>query len=79
MRTKRHHNNKGKQQVRTGKTYDSLRFISRKLGLPFRTNAASPLQKPNEAERASDSEKPSEAQRATVSQKPKVIERANSS
>lgn len=35
-KVRRHHNNYGKQQVRSGKTALQLKAICRRLGLPFR-------------------------------------------
>lgn len=35
MKTRRHHNNKGHRQIRRGKTYDQVKHMARRLGLPF--------------------------------------------
>ena len=34
MKTRRHHNNKGLRQVRTGKTRAQVKAIAKRLGLP---------------------------------------------
>ncbi len=35
MKFRRHHNNKGSRTVRSGKTYDQVRAMSKRLGIPF--------------------------------------------
>jgi hypothetical protein len=35
MKVRRHHNNKGTRQVKRGKTFEQLKRIAKKLGLPF--------------------------------------------
>lgn len=35
MKTRRHHNNKGNKQVRTGKTVDQVRRMAKKLGIEY--------------------------------------------
>jgi hypothetical protein len=37
VKTRRHHNNKGTQQIKRGKTTVQLKRIARKLRLPFKT------------------------------------------
>jgi hypothetical protein len=34
MKTRRHHNNKGIRQIKRGKTYEQLRRIAKRLGIP---------------------------------------------
>lgn len=36
MKTRRHHNNRGDRQVRTGKTRDQVDRIARRLGVPVK-------------------------------------------
>jgi hypothetical protein len=44
MKTRRHHNNRGDRQVRTGKTRDQVARIGRRLGIPVaRTNRLATL------------------------------------
>lgn len=35
MKTRRHHNNKGYRQIKRGKTFDQVRAMARRLGVPF--------------------------------------------
>lgn len=35
MKFRRHHNNKGSRKIRRGKTYDEVRRMAQRLGLPF--------------------------------------------
>jgi hypothetical protein len=35
MKTRRHHNNTGARQVKTGKTWDQVKAMARRLGVPF--------------------------------------------
>ena len=42
MKTHRHHNNKGARQVRRGKTYNQLKAMCRRLGLPFVSGKQAP-------------------------------------
>jgi len=35
VRPRRHHNNKGERQVRRGRTYNQVKAMCRRLGLPF--------------------------------------------
>lgn len=37
MKTRRHHNNKGQRQVKTGRTVDQVKRMARRLGIPFGT------------------------------------------
>lgn len=35
MKTRRHHNNKGLRQIKTGKTADHVRRMARRLGIRY--------------------------------------------
>lgn len=35
MKFRRHHNNKGSRKIRRGKTYDEVKRMAQRLGLPF--------------------------------------------
>jgi hypothetical protein len=35
MKTRRHHNNTGYRQVKNGKTWDQVKAMARRLGVPF--------------------------------------------
>jgi hypothetical protein len=41
LRSRRHHNNRGDRQIRTGKTAQQLAAMCRRLKLPFRAGAPS--------------------------------------
>lgn len=40
MKTRRHHNNKGIRQIKTGSYVKPLKRLARKLGVPFRVGIA---------------------------------------
>lgn len=35
MKTRKHHNNKGLRQIKNGKTYEQVKRVAKKLGIPF--------------------------------------------
>ncbi len=45
-RPKKHHNNKGLRQVKTGKTADLLQRVADKMNVPFKFGKPSPSSKP---------------------------------
>jgi hypothetical protein len=41
MKTRRHHNNKGRSQIKRGKCVDQVKRIAKKLGIPYANESRS--------------------------------------
>ncbi len=37
LKTRRHHNNKGRKQMRLGRTVDQVKALAKRLGIPYVT------------------------------------------